>query len=479
MIKPAKTHPLILSIILLMALLGPSHSVLGQQNAADIVIGKRVIFHSKIFNRDLTLSISLPADYETSAAKYAVLYDTNAFINFNQDAAAVEYLSSTGLSFMPEMIVVGVPYLGDYVPTPFEERDSTLKAADLSLKFFREDLIPFIDGTYRTSRFNLLFGHSVGGLFTMYALFTQPDLFSAGIASSPYFEALDQYWLKHVDQMFKAESLAYKHLYLAVGKKEREQTRNTFAELEKWMASKDLKGLTWKSAWLDGVDHMSMLGKSFYDGLLSIFDGWQFPFDIVMSADVAAIEEHTGQIRAKFGGLIDYKIPEDLLDETCRRLLERKSYDQAINLITLRVGLYPRSTKSYYDLAEIYAAKGDKESAKKYYDLYIRNCQDKTEPEKILLQIVKAKAHPSRASEKTLKMYPGVYGERTVFLENGVLSYQRTGRPKFRLIPLTETLYALDGYENFWIEFVVTDGKAAEIVGLYGDGRREPSHRTK
>jgi hypothetical protein len=71
-----------------------------------------------------------------------------------------------------------------------------------------------------------------------------------------------------------------------------------------------------------------------------------------------------------------------------------------------------------------------------------------------------------------------VYGERKVTFENGVLQYERTG-PKYRLIPLTETLFAVEGLDYFRVEFVVKGGKAVELIGLYDNGERQPSPRTK
>jgi hypothetical protein len=89
-----------------------------------------------------------------------------------------------------------------------------------------------------------------------------------------------------------------------------------------------------------------------------------------------------------------------------------------------------------------------------------------------------AKANPPRIDEKTLKTYVGVYGERKVTFENGALYYQRTG-PKYRLVPMTGTLFALDGLDSFRVEFVVKAGKAVELIGLYDTGERQPSPRTK
>ena len=369
----------------LMVVMLSSQFVFGQQSGTDIVIGKRILLPSKVLKAEMAISVYLPANYEASDAKYPVLYDLNGFAYFTYCAGTVELLSRN--VEMPEMIVVGLPNLQNgYVPTAYEQRGPEPAAADLSLKFFSEELIPFIDGKYRTSGFNLLCGHSVAGLFTMYTLFTRPDLFSGGIASSPWFQANNQYWLKHIDQMFQAESLANKLLYMTVGKKEQDLTISTYTELEKWMKSKDLKGLTWKSEWLENVDHSSMLGESLYYGLLFVFDGWKIPLDVVMSGDVSAIQKHGEQIKAKFGGRLAYNIPEYLLNQVGYQLLNRKSFDRALAILTLNTSLHPNSPNTYDSLAECYLTMGDREKAKQYYELAIQKNPGKTDYEKRLLQ---------------------------------------------------------------------------------------------
>ena len=90
----------------------------------------------------------------------------------------------------------------------------------------------------------------------------------------------------------------------------------------------------------------------------------------------------------------------------------------------------------------------------------------------------KAKKDPVRLDAKTLQAYAGVYGERKVTFETGALFYQRTG-PKYRLIPMTATLFALDGLDYFRVEFTVKDGKTVELVGIYDNGDRDRSPRTK
>jgi hypothetical protein len=91
---------------------------------------------------------------------------------------------------------------------------------------------------------------------------------------------------------------------------------------------------------------------------------------------------------------------------------------------------------------------------------------------------MKAKQSPPSVDAKTLKLYAGVYGERKITFENGGLYYQRTG-PKYRLVPMTPTLFALDGLDTFRIEFVVKDGQAVELAGHYDNGTSDASPRTK
>jgi len=380
--------PIFMTFLLAAALSTPA--AFGQATSTDIVIGKRIPFPSKAFNSEMTISVYLPANYEASNVKYPVLYDLNSFAYFTYAAGTVEMLARN--IEIPDMIIVGLPNLQDgYVPTPYEKRGAEPTAADLSLKFFSEELMPYVDKTYRTSGYNLLCGHSVAGLFTTYAMFTRPELFSAGIASSPWFQADNQYWLKQVDKIFQAESLAGKSLYMTVGKKEQDLTISTYTELEKWMKAKDLKGLTWKSEWLDNVDHSSMLGKSLYNGLLFIFDGWKIPFDVILSGDISAIEAHSAAVKVKFGDRLAYDIPENLLNQVGYQLMSRKTYDRAMDLFRLNIKLHPDSPNTYDSLAEAYLTTGDKVNARKYYELAIQKNPGRTEAERRILQNSKDK----------------------------------------------------------------------------------------
>ncbi|MEO8452318.1 MAG: alpha/beta hydrolase-fold protein, partial [Gemmatimonadota bacterium] len=139
--------------------------------------------HSKILDEQRFLQVYLPAGYDSSAArKYDVVYvlDGEMLARFLPPIAAFEESNE----LMPPVIVVGiknafVPSVGqssrerDLLPAHVE--DSPLSGgADTFAKFLKDELIPFIARRYRTSGTNILFGHSYGGLFTVYLLLTQP-----------------------------------------------------------------------------------------------------------------------------------------------------------------------------------------------------------------------------------------------------------------------------------------------------------------
>lgn len=92
--------------------------------------------------------------------------------------------------------------------------------------------------------------------------------------------------------------------------------------------------------------------------------------------------------------------------------------------------------------------------------------------------LLKAYNNPTIIDQETLKKFCGVYGERTFTFENGELYYQRIGKPKFKLTPMTNTL--MKGSDFFKIEFIKSeDGSFNELIAYYQDRRIEKAKRTK
>jgi len=96
------------------------------------------------------------------------------------------------------------------------------------------------------------------------------------------------------------------------------------------------------------------------------------------------------------------------------------------------------------------------------------------------IELLRAINNPVTIDEKTLAEYAGIYGERVFTLENGKLYYQRTGKPKFEMEPMSLTTMKGKGNTYFKIEFARnSSGKVDKINAYYQDNRKESSIRTE
>ena len=85
---------------------------------------------------------------------------------------------------------------------------------------------------------------------------------------------------------------------------------------------------------------------------------------------------------------------------------------------------------------------------------------------------------PVAVPAETLERYAGSYSPRRILLEGGRLFYQREGRPKYRLLPLSQDTFLLEGMGSFRVHFVQDgNGRVTKLVGLYADGQEDESPR--
>jgi CubicO group peptidase (beta-lactamase class C family) len=95
-----------------------------------------------------------------------------------------------------------------------------------------------------------------------------------------------------------------------------------------------------------------------------------------------------------------------------------------------------------------------------------------------LTELLDRQQRPLELSESLLRRYAGTYGPRVLTLEDGALHYQRGGGSRYRLVPLAETLFALDGLVDFRLEVAVdARGEPTALIGHYLDGETDESAR--
>ncbi|MFH1314293.1 MAG: S41 family peptidase [Candidatus Eisenbacteria bacterium] len=92
---------------------------------------------------------------------------------------------------------------------------------------------------------------------------------------------------------------------------------------------------------------------------------------------------------------------------------------------------------------------------------------------------VTAGNNPVSLDPATMQKYAGVYGPRSIICEGGDLYYEREGRPRFKMIPMSEDTFMFDGIGYFRLKVETDDtGRPTAVVGIYKDGRTDRNERT-
>jgi predicted alpha/beta superfamily hydrolase len=229
--------------------------------------------------RDYDIYILLPADYAQNEGKtYPVLYVLDGQWDFKLYDSIYGGLYYD--QFVPEMIIVGITYSGQ---SPDYE---TLRAMDLTpvsvnyhpgsgdapkfLAFIKDELFPLIESNYRVDASQrILTGSSYAGLFTLYALFSDPSLFSGYISGSPVvpfgggvlYEMEKAYAAQHQDLPVR--------LFVAVGGIE--DLRQPVEDFVQIIQGRNYSGLIMESRVIEGEKHAGNKPEAFNRGLRFIF----------------------------------------------------------------------------------------------------------------------------------------------------------------------------------------------------------------
>jgi predicted alpha/beta superfamily hydrolase len=229
----------------------PAPSNANQPPASDNIVQTSV--HSAILNEERRVIIHLPRNYsKETSRKYSVWYVLDGTSQDQHTADKIIVLSDAG--FIPSAIVVGLPNTRgnrerDQTP-PYMRRDvndgnSPFGAADKFLSLVEKELIPFVEGNYRTSGYRTLSGNSRGGLFVLYSLMEKPDLFQARFCYSTPVWRFDNLMVSKTAEFLRSSSALNSFLYLSVGEKETEQMIGGFNKMVEALKKNRMKGFRW------------------------------------------------------------------------------------------------------------------------------------------------------------------------------------------------------------------------------------------
>ncbi|TDE18087.1 alpha/beta hydrolase-fold protein [Dyadobacter psychrotolerans] len=184
--------------------------------------------------------VRLSEKYEHgSSEKYPVVYHLDGNAYFEHVSASTKKLSWKK-SFR-EPIIIGIGYRDAYLMDSLRNRDYTYPKASAAdsfaisgggknfYSFLRHELIPHVEHTYRADSTNrTLMGHSLGGYFTLYALFeglSKGLVFNQYVSASPSIHYYNDYIINELKAVLPKKDLDLR-LFLKMG--EMEISRNRF-----------------------------------------------------------------------------------------------------------------------------------------------------------------------------------------------------------------------------------------------------------
>jgi predicted alpha/beta superfamily hydrolase len=326
-----------------------------------IMLGHELIMHSNALNEERIMSVALPENYDESKNHYPVLYVLDGETHFRHASAAVAYLSDNG--YLPEMIVVALTNVDrnrDFSPVHVDNI-ATSGGAETFLTFISDELIPLVNKNYRTSGYDILMGHSFGGVFAVYCLLEKPGLFDAYIAVSPFLQFADEHMVHEAENKLGMAKIPT-CFFMSIGEEPAYfETLNKFSSLVRDMndPNMDFHYVTY-----DSEDHMSNPYPSLYYGLRYIFRDWQIPVDLAEKG-LATIDNYYNKLSDKYNTRA--VPPENILNNLGYASLQNNNIDHAIEIFKANVKYYPDSPNVYDSLGEAQEAKGQLILAKKNY----------------------------------------------------------------------------------------------------------------
>lgn len=237
---------------------------------------------NELTNRNHELIIFLPGSYESSPYKhYPVLYFMDAY--WDMPLLYAIHGQLVWDNAIPEMIMVGFSYPGDnpnyndlrerdLTPTKLSNTNSNSGDGPKFLEFIESIVVPKIETDYRADKNErALAGTSLGGLFTLYAMYEKPDLFKRFIAISPAVD-FDKRYLFKLDSAFVENNKSLPvRLFLSQGGVEYGPFRQPIVEFQEKINKRDYKDFFLLNYTIEGERHSGVKSDGYSRGLRWIF----------------------------------------------------------------------------------------------------------------------------------------------------------------------------------------------------------------
>jgi predicted alpha/beta superfamily hydrolase len=278
---------LLLPTLLLNAVITQSQPVSQMKPVKQFVLGEIRELHSAVSSENRILNIYLPEGYSPDSAKtYPVVYllDGSADEDFIHIAGLAQFSNFSWVNRLPLSIVVGIANTdrkrdftfpaapGFKFPAGLEsyQQYHTVAGSDKFISYIKNELIPFIDKTYKTNRETTLIGQSLGGLLASEILLTQTTMFNNYIIVSPSLWWDNESLLAKAKKPLQVAPGTKMKIYIAVGK-EGKMMKGDARKLAKLLRKNAPDGIQLYYKYFPRENHGTILHPSVADAFRSFY----------------------------------------------------------------------------------------------------------------------------------------------------------------------------------------------------------------
>ncbi len=469
------------SLLIAVNTLWPALS-LSQNTTELITIGEKQQIYSDILKEIRPLLVYRPSGYDQSNDAYPVLYILDGARHFHHTTGTVQFLSRT--KRIPDMIVVAISSTERTRDlTPPTQVDSTNAyptsgGAGEFLAFLKDELIPQIDKTYRTRPYRVLAGHSFGGLFVIYTLVTQSDLFNGYLAISPSLWWNDQALVSETENFLNNNSDLKGDLYMTMGNEGGNMLGGAL-KLSGVFEEKASENFRWNFKLMDQETHSSIVHRSTYEGLEKIFEGWYIhdPMAYYDKGGIQAIDNHYKKVSERIG--YNQSTPLSTVYQIGNTLLSQDRVEEAVQVYKRVIKENPLYASAYNNLGNAYRKQENIELAIENYLKSLELNPANEDAKKILTELdvdVTALTPDVTVDPLILVSYIGEYrgpvipgGTMDIIMEDNQLYYTYNSQ-RMELHPISETRFYRSDSD---VQITFNLNETGDVVGMTMHNRGE------
>ena len=334
---------------------------------------KDTIFSQKL-KEDREFTISLPDSYASNKTKrYPILLLLDGDYLFDPFNGALKY--GAYWDDIPEVIIVGISQ------NQKDERftdcgvDSETGLPDskgeLFYEFIGQELMPFLEKSYRIAPFKIIAGHDITAGFLNFYLYKDQPIFNAYISLSPKFPVSME---EAIPERFAAlnQTIFY---YQATAEGDLKSNKERIIQLDSLASEIKKPNIFYHFDNLPEASHYSLVLYAIPKALYHIFGIYQ----------PISINEYNEKIAVLQSGYVEYlnkkyETIEKLLALKTRirfndfkaieaAIIKNRAFNELGVLSNLADKQYPKSMLANYELALMYEYTGEFSKARKYYQL--------------------------------------------------------------------------------------------------------------